>query len=65
MNKAANIILCGLLVLLLINGLRLTFFPLNACRLVRDNQMPTIEESIMEFHAEQAERLGIAEGETE
>lgn len=58
MTKAANIILFGLLVLLLINGIRLTFFPLNACNLVRHNQIPTIRESVMEFHAEQAERLG-------
>ena len=58
MTKAANIILLGLLVLLLVNGARLTFFPNNACNLVRSNQMPTIRESVMEFHAEQAERLG-------
>lgn len=58
MNKAANTLFGGLLVLLLLNGLRLTFFPLNACRLVRNNQIPTIEESIMEFHTEQAKRLG-------
>ncbi len=57
MTKAANIILFGLLVLLLINGARLTFFPNSACNLVWSNQMPTIRESVMEFHAEQAERL--------
>tara|TARA_R100000544_G_C2225219_1_gene60204 strand:+ start:400 stop:588 length:189 start_codon:yes stop_codon:yes gene_type:complete len=61
-TKAANILLFGLLVLLLINGLRLTFFPLNACNLVRDNQMPTISESVMEFHREYGDRF---KGETE
>ena len=49
MTKAANIILFGLLVLLIINGIRLTFFPLNACDLVRNNQMPSIEDSVLEF----------------
>jgi hypothetical protein len=50
MTKAANIFVCGLLFLLILNGVRLTFFPLHACHLVRGNQMPTLEESVMEFH---------------
>jgi len=50
MTKVANILLFGLLVLLLINGIRLTFFYEGACDLVRRNQMPSIENSIMEFH---------------
>ncbi|UFK26609.1 hypothetical protein [Roseobacter phage RDJL3] len=50
MTKAANILVCGLLFLLILNGVRLTFFPLHACHLVRGNQMPTLEESVMEFH---------------
>ena len=50
MSKAANILLCGLVFLLILNGIRLTFFPLHTCHLVRGNQMPTIEESVMEFH---------------
>lgn len=50
MTKVANILVCGLLFLLILNGVRLTFFPLHACHLVRGNQMPTLEESVMEFH---------------
>ena len=50
MNKVANILVCGLVGLLILNGIRLTFFPLRSCHLVRGNQMPTIEESVMEFH---------------
>ena len=58
MTKVANILLFGLLVLLLVNGIRLTFFSRNACNLVRENQMPTREQSVMEFHKRYGDTYG-------
>lgn len=61
MAKFGNILLLGLLALLLINGIRLTFFPDTACGLVRRNQIEPLSQSVMEFHREQALRTGSTE----
>ena len=58
MTKVANILVCGLVGLLILNGIRLTFFPLHSCHLVQGNQMPTIEESVMEFHKRYGDTYG-------
>ena len=50
MSKVVNILVCGLVGLLILNGIRLTFFPLHSCHLVRGNQIPSVKESVMEFH---------------
>lgn len=50
MTKIANILIVFLLGLLILNGLRLTFFPRHACNLVRSNEIVPIEQSIMDFH---------------
>lgn len=55
MRKAVELLLIGLMVLLVINGIRLTFFPLRACDIVRDNQIPSLEHSVMEFHKQYGE----------
>lgn len=56
MTQAANILLIGLAILLLVNGARLTFFPSNTCHLVREAQIEPLSHSVMEFHHEQEER---------
>lgn len=61
MAKFGNILLLGLLALLLINGIRLTFFPDTACGLVRRNQITPLSQSVMEFHREQQEKANAQE----
>jgi hypothetical protein len=56
MNKAATLLIVGLLALLIINGARLTFFPDKTCHLARGNIMPPLSQSVMEFHREQEKR---------
>ena len=56
MNKAATLLIVGLLALLLINGARLTFFPDKTCHIARGKIMPPLSQSVMEFHREQEER---------
>lgn len=56
MAKFGNILFLGVLALLLINGIRLTFFPDTTCGLVRKNQIEPLSQSVMEFHREQQEK---------
>ncbi len=56
MNKAATLLIVGLLALLIFNGGRLTFFPATTCGLARKNQAIPLSQSVMEFHREQEER---------
>ena len=56
MTTIANILLAFFLGLMVLNGVRVTFFPANTCNLVRQNQMPTLRESVMEFHREWEDR---------
>lgn len=65
MHKFATLGLIGLMVLLTVNGIRLTFFPNRACDLVRDNIIPSIEQSVMDFHAYEAEKEAAREAEQE
>lgn len=56
MDKAATLLIVGLLSLLIINGARLTFFPITACALARKNEEIPLSQSVMEFHQEQEQR---------
>lgn len=55
MTKIAGLLLTGLIILLITNGIRLTFFPLKACDIVRSSQVPSIEHSVLEFHKQYGE----------
>lgn len=55
MRKVVELLLIGLVVLLMVNGIRLTFFPLHACDIIRDNRIPSLEHSVMEFHKQYGE----------
>lgn len=55
MRTIVELLLIGLVILLMVNGIRLTFFPLNACDIIRDNQIPSLEHSVMEFHKQYGE----------
>lgn len=56
MTQAANALLIGLAILLLVNGARLTFFPSNTCHLIREAQIEPLSHSVMEFHREFSKR---------
>jgi hypothetical protein len=56
MHKFITLGLTGLVILLIVNGVRLTFFPNQACDLARDNIIPSIEQSVMKFHVYQAKK---------
>lgn len=61
MAKAVTVLFFGLLFMLLVNGARLTFFPDKTCHMARENIMPPLSQSVMEFHREQEKRNAQAE----
>lgn len=56
MAKVVTVLTFGLLALLIINGARLTFFPDKTCHMARQNILPPLSQSVMEFHREQEKR---------
>lgn len=60
MVKVITVLAFGFLSILLINGTRLTFFPDKTCYMARENIMPPLSQSVMDFHREQEERNAAA-----
>lgn len=61
MAKVVTVLFFGLLFMLLVNGARLTFFPDKTCYMARENIMPPLSQSVMEFRREQEKRNAQAE----